>query len=280
MLFLVGVGVTLVFGVMRIINLAHGSMFMAGAYLTASAAAATGSFVAGAALGLAGVAAIAVVVERLVFRRLYRRGHLDQVLATFGLTLVFNELAIIAWGREPVFIDVPPLLAGAVDLGLGAPYPAYRLAVTAVAGLAGAALFLLVARTRFGMQVRASADDREVVAGLGIDVGRLSMAVFALSGVLAGLAGLMMGPIVTVQSDVGDKILVIVLTVVVIGGIGSVRGALLASLLIGVADTFGRILLPVWLGAAGSAAANMLVYLVMAAIIAVLPRGLVPRVGT
>ncbi|RII83265.1 branched-chain amino acid ABC transporter permease [Neopusillimonas maritima] len=273
LLFLMAIGVTLVFGVMRLVNLAHGSMFMVGGYLASAAAQATGSFWLAALCALVGAAIMAAVIEILIVRSLYRRGHMDQLLATFGVTLTLNELIVVIWGREPVFVNVPAMLSGHTDI-LGFPYPVYRLAITGVAILAGLVLMWVVTKTRFGMLVRAGADNRTMVAGLGVNVTVLYTLVFALAAFLAALAGMMSGPLIAMQPGVGDPILILTLTVVCIGGFGSLKGALAASLLVGLLDTFGRIFAPQWFGAAGNALASMLVYVLMAAVLYYRPAGL------
>ncbi|CAM5529249.1 branched-chain amino acid ABC transporter permease [Eoetvoesiella caeni] len=273
LLFLMAIGVTLIFGVMRLVNLAHGSMFMVGGYLASAGLQASGSFWVAIACALVGSAVLGVVLEILVIRPLYKRGHLDQLLATFGVTLTLNELVVVIWGREPVFMPIPQFLAGQLHL-LGVPYPVYRLAITVVAVVAGLVLMWLVARTRFGMLVRAGADNRMMVAGLGVNVVALYTLVFSLAAVLAGLAGMMSGPLISMQPAVGDPILILTLSVVCIGGFGSIRGALVASLMIGLLDTFGRIFAPQWFGAMGNTLANMLVYIIMAFVLFFKPAGL------
>jgi len=268
MLFLMAVGVTLVFGVMRIINLAHGSMFMLGGYFLVTSLAATGSTAAGLVLALALSVAVAVVLEMVVLRPLYARGPLDQVLATFGLTLFFNELVVVIWGREPLSLDVPEFLDGRVELLPGLSYPVYRLAITGVAIAAGALLYLFINRTRIGALIRAGSEKREIVAALGVNIGLLYTLVFALGAALAALAGMMTGPLLSIESGNGDPILILTLVVIVIGGLGSVRGALVGGLLVGIFDTFSRVLLPQLLGlSTGSGLTSMAVYVLMAAIL-------------
>ena len=275
-LFLMAVGVTLVFGIMDTINLSHGSLLMFGAYFVVEGVELTGSYGAGVVLALLGAALLSVIVEILIMRPLYRRGHLDQVLATFGLILFFNEVAVIVWGRAPLYLNIPEFLGGQVDL-LGVPYPAYRFAITAVAIVVGIALYFLISRTRTGMLIRAGADKRVVVEMMGVNIARLYTLIFALGGVLAGLAGIMTVPLVSVQPAIGDPILITTLVVVIIGGIGSIRGALIGALLVGVVDTFGRILFPLYFGTGtGSALANMTIYIVMAAVLLWRPKGLFP----
>jgi branched-chain amino acid transport system permease protein len=275
-LFLMAVGVTLVFGIMDTINLSHGSLLMFGGYFIVGAVELTGSYGLGLVLALFATALLSVIVEILVMRPLYRRGHLDQVLATFGLILFFNELAVMIWGRAPLYLSVPAFLDGPIDL-FGLAYPAYRFAITAVAAAVGIGLYLLIGRTRTGMLIRAGADKRVVVEMMGVNITRLYTLIFALGGVLAGLAGIMVVPLVSVQPAMGDPILITTLVVVIIGGIGSIRGALVGGLLVGVLDTFGRILFPVYFGTGtGSALANMTIYILMAAVLLWRPRGLFP----
>lgn len=268
MLSLMAVGVTLVFGIMRIINLAHGSMFMLGGYFLVAALSATGSTWLGLVLALAAAIAVAVILELVVLRPLYARRPLDQVLATFGLTLFFNELVVVIWGREPLSLDIPEFLTGHVAILPGLSYPVYRLAITGVAILAGALLYLLINATRIGALIRAGSEKREIVAALGVNIGFLYTLVFALGAALAALAGMMTGPLLSIESGNGDPVLILTLVVIVIGGLGSVRGALVGSLLVGVFDTFSRVLLPQLLGiSTGSGLTSMAVYILMAAIL-------------
>jgi branched-chain amino acid transport system permease protein len=268
MLFLMAVGVTLVFGIMRIINLAHGSLFMIGGYLLMAMLAWTHSYLFAVPLAFIAAALVAIALEVIVLRPLYQRGPLDQVLATFGLTLFFNEAVSVIWGREPIPLMVPPLLAGSVEIIPGTAYPAYRLAITGVAIVAGALLYLLITRTRVGALIRAGSDNREIVAALGINISLLYTLVFALSAMLAALAGIMMGPLLAVEPGVGDPILITTLVVVVIGGLGSMRGALAGALLVGVFDTLSRVLIPTVLATnATSALVNMAIYVLMAVVL-------------
>lgn len=283
MLFLMSAGLTLIFGVMGLINLAHGSFYMVGAFACASVAAATGSFWLGLAASLAAAAAAGALVEVTIIRRLYERDHLDQVLATFALILVFSEGTRWVFGSFPLYLDIPAALQGAVDLPGGLQYPAYRLAVIALGALVGLALYLLIARTRLGMRIRAGENDREMIAALGIDIRSLNTIVFALGCALAGLAGATVGALQSVQVGMGEPVLILAFVVIVIGGIGSIRGALFGALLVGLVDTAGRLLLP---GLAsllvppaeaarlGSGLASMLIYVVMALILALRPKGL------
>ena len=285
MLFLMAAGLTLVFGIMRLINLAHGSMYMLGAFVAATVTQTTGSFVLGLLAALPAAALVGWLVEMVVLRRLYARDHLDQVLATFGLILFFNALVQLVWGRQPLFMDVPEALAGSVELIPGVPYPAYRLAIIATGLTVAGLLYLLIARTRLGMQIRASASNRDMAEAIGINTPMLYTAVFALGAGLAGLAGLMAAPILAVESGMGESILIETFVVIVIGGLGSIRGAFLAALLVGLVDTLGRAFLPTLLRAflpaaeadgAGASLASMGIYILMAAVLLWRPRGLFP----
>ena len=284
MLFLMSAGLTLVFGIMQVINLAHGSFYMIGAYVGATVTARTGSFLLGLAAALPAAALAGMIVERIVLSRLYDREHLDQVLATFGLIMFFNEMTVIVWGRQPLFMDVPSWLSGSVELIPGIPYPSYRLAVIGVGIGVGIFLYLMFTRTRIGMQIRAGASNREMAGALGVNIKLLYTLVFGLGTLLAGLAGVMAGPILAVEAGMGESILILTFVVIVIGGIGSVRGALVGALLVGMVDTLGRAFLPVVLrlvlspayadGVAGPLAA-MSIYILMAAVLVWKPRGLV-----
>ena len=283
MLFLMAAGLTLVFGVMGLINLAHGSLYMVGAFACAGVAAWTGSWWLGLAASLVAAAAAGAVVEVAVIRRLYARDHLDQVLATFALILIFSEGTRWVFGSFPLFLSVPEVLAGAVRLPGGIEYPLYRMAII-VAGLAIAGgLFWLIGATRLGMRIRAGESDREMIAALGVDIDRLYAVVFALGAALAGLAGALVGTIQSVQVGMGEPVLILAFVVIVIGGIGSIKGALVGALLVGMTDTLGKFLLPVAFGAVmeparatavGSALASMLIYVLMAGVLVWRPRGL------
>ncbi len=283
MLFLMSAGLTLVFGVMGLINLAHGSLYMVGGFACAAVAAATGSFLLGIGAALAASALAGVIVEMTVIRRLYARDHLDQVLATFALILIFSEGTRWLFGSFPLFLDVPELLSGPVTLPGGIEYPAYRLMIIVVGLLVAAALFWLIARTRLGIRIRAGESDREMIAALGVDISKLYTIVFALGAALAGLAGAMVGAIQSVQIGMGEPVLILAFVVIVIGGIGSIKGALIGALLVGLTDTLGRFLLPVAFGAfmdassattIGSALASMLIYILMAGVLIFKPSGL------
>lgn len=285
MLFLMAAGLTLVFGVMGLINLAHGSLYMVGAFAAAAVAAATGNFLAALAGALVAAAIAGALVEIAVLRRLYRRDHLDQVLATFALILIFSESVRFVFGSFPLYLDAPRALAGSVRIG-GFSYPAYRLAIIAVGAAVALGLYLLINRTRLGVQIRAGEADREMIAALGIDIAKLYTVVFALGAALAGLAGALIGPIQSVQVGMGEPVLIMAFVVVVIGGIGSIKGAFAGALLVGIVDTVGRIFGPILLKAvmepsaaaqAGRVLAPMLVYILMAVILALRPAGLFGR---
>jgi len=288
MLFLMSAGLTLVFGIMRVINLAHGSLYMVGAYVAATVAQYTGSFMLGLLAALPAAAVVGMLMEMIVLRRLYDGDHLDQVLATFGLILFFNELTRIIWGRQPLFMDVPAWLSGTVEVIPGVPYPAFRLAIIAVGVLVAVFLYLLFTRTRLGMRIRAGAINREMIAALGVNIKLLYTLVFGLGALLAGLAGVMAGPILAVESGMGESILILTFVVIVIGGIGSTRGAMVAALMVGMVDTLGRVFLPDLLrlffppavaDGAGASLASMSVYILMAAILVWRPQGLFPQQG-
>jgi branched-chain amino acid transport system permease protein len=283
MLFLMAAGLTLVFGVMGLINLAHGSLYMVGAFAAAAVAGATGSFLLALVAALAAAAAAGAIVELLVIRRLYDRDHLDQVLATFALILIFSEGTRWIFGSFPLFLDIPDYLSGPVTLPGGIEYPLYRLTLI-VTGLAIAAgLFWLISRTRMGVRIRAGESDREMIAALGVDISKLYTVVFALGAALAGLAGAMVGAIQSVQVGMGEPVLILAFVVIVIGGIGSIKGALIGAILVGLTDTLGGLLLPevfkLFMEASaasttGSALASMLIYILMACVLVWKPQGL------
>jgi branched-chain amino acid transport system permease protein len=288
MLFLMAAGLTLVFGIMDMINLAHGSFYMVGAYLTATFAAWFDSFLIALVLAVPAAALVGLAVEWVALRTLYRRDHLDQVLATFGLILFFNELVRILWGPLAIFLDPPAWLSGQVEILPGAPYPAIRLAIIVVGIAVAGFLWWLIGRTRVGMLIRAGATNREMVTALGVDIRLLFTLVFALGAGLAGLAGAMAGPILAVQVGMGEQILILTFVVIVIGGIGSIRGALVGALLVGVVDTFARALLPdlfrlvmdpATADGAAAGIGSMAIYLLMAAVLFWRPRGLFPAHG-
>ena len=285
MLFLMASGLTLIFGIMDLINLAHGSLFMVGAYLCATIFQKTGSFMLGLLVALPGVAIVGILVEVFALRTLYARDHLDQVLATFGLILFFNELTKIIWGPRALFLDVPEALSGTIEIIPGAPYPTFRLAVIVVGIMVAIFLYLLITRTRLGMLIRASATNREIVGALGVNVKLLYTLVFGLGALLAGLAGAMAGPLFAVEVGMGEDILILTFVVIVIGGIGSIRGALVGAILVGLIDTLGRAFLPalfkLFLDPAtadgvGASLDSMAIYILMALVLAWKPRGLLP----
>ncbi|MHB1427065.1 MAG: branched-chain amino acid ABC transporter permease [Rhodocyclaceae bacterium] len=284
MLFLIASGLTLVFGIMDMINLSHGSLYMGGAYLGAAAAQASGSFVIGLCAAMLGMAVIGIVLELLLLRRLYLRDHLAQVLATFALILIANDLVRMIWGPQPLLLNPPAALAGPVEL-FGFSYPAYRLLIIAIGLAVALLLYLLVSHTRVGMWVRAGAANRTMAECMGVDVRWLFTGLFALGAALAAAAGTLLGPLLAVQVGMGENILILAFVVIVIGGIGSIRGALVGALLVGVVDTLGRALLPTLLravsapevaGHLGPALASIMIYLLMAAILFWRPQGLFP----
>lgn len=283
MLFLMAAGLTLVFGVMGLINLAHGSLYMVGAFACAAVATATGTFWLGLAASLVAAAATGAIVEMVVIRRLYLRDHLDQVLATFALILVFSEGTRWLFGSFPLYLTLPPILAGAVTLPGGLHYPLFRLVIIAVGATVALGLYLLITRTRLGIRIRAGETDREMIAALGVNIARLYTLVFTLGAALAGLAGALVGSIQSVQVGMGEPVLILAFVVIVIGGIGSVKGALVGALLVGMTDTLGKALLPAALArfidpssanTVGSALASMLIYILMAVVLLVRPQGL------
>ncbi|MEP2641428.1 branched-chain amino acid ABC transporter permease [Roseobacter sp.] len=283
MLFLMAAGLTLIFGVMGLINLAHGSLYMVGAFAAAAVAGATGSFVLALAASLIAAAAAGALVELLVIRRLYDRDHLDQVLATFALILIFSEGTRWAFGSFPLFLDIPAALSGPVMLPGGIQYPAYRLLIIAIGLTIAVGLFQLIGRTRIGIQIRAGESDREMIAALGVDISKLYTLVFALGAGLAGLAGALVGAIQSVQVGMGEPVLILAFVVIVIGGIGSIKGALVGAVLVGLTDTLGGVLLPGLFAtfmqpaaatAVGSSLASMSIYILMAGVLLFKPTGL------
>jgi len=269
MLFLTSAGLTLVFGIMNMINLAHGSLYMVGAFVAATVLARTGSFLLALAAAVPAAALTGIVMERFLLRWFYGRGHLDQTLVTLGLIMAMNEAVRMIWGPTPLQMPLPEALRGSVELLPGMHYPSYRLAVLGTGLLVALALYLLVVHTRAGSWVRAGASDRVAASALGINVTAVFATVFMAGAALAGFAGALAGPIFAVQVGMGEPILVLALVVIVIGGVGSIRGAFIASLLIGLCDTFGRVLLNPALG-------SMAIYVFMAMLLAWRPRGLFP----
>ena len=288
LLFLLAAGLTLVFGIMDLVNLAHGSLYMLGAYFAATFAVWTGSFVLAAVLAVAAALVVGMAVELIAMRRLYGRDHLDHVLGTFGLILFFDELVRLIWGPGGRSLPVPSWLNQSIQILPGMQYSAYRFAIILVSLLVALFLYVLVARTRTGMLIRAGASNREMVGALGVNIKLLYTLVFGLGAALAGLAGLMQAPILTVQIGMGENILILAFVITVIGGIGSIRGAFVAALLVGFIDTLGRSYLPELLGdvfgnaAASTAApalASMLIYILMAVVLVAKPQGLFPAPG-
>lgn len=284
LLFLLSAGLTLVFGIMNFVNLAHGSLYMVGAYIAAAVFNRYDSFLLAACVAVPATLVIGILLDRIVLAGLYTRDHLDQVLATFGLILVFNEVVQYLWGAAPVYINAPEALRGTVNL-FGLDYPAFRLVIIAVGLLSGLFLYLLINRTRVGMLIRAGASDAQMVDAMGVNIQRLNTLIFGLGAALAGLGGVMAGPIFSVRPGMGEPILILTLVVIVTGGIGSIRGAFYGALVVGVVDTLGRAFLPAifdelvrksFAQAAGPAIASMLIYLLMAFVLAARPNGLFP----
>jgi branched-chain amino acid transport system permease protein len=285
LLFLIAAGLTLIFGIMDMVNLAHGSLYMLGAYFAATFAALTDSFLLGAILALLATLVVGMAVEVIAIRRLYGRDHLDHVLGTFGLLLFFNELVRLIWGPAGMTLSLPPALLTAIQILPGLYYPLYRAIIIAVALMVAISLYLLIMRTRIGMLIRAGASNREMVGALGINIKLLYTFVFGLGAALAGLAGLMQAPISTVQIGMGENILILAFVVIIIGGIGSIRGAFVAAVIVGLIDTIGRAFLPdvvrMFLSysagsSLGPALSSMLIYTLMAAILVFRPEGLFP----
>ncbi|MGD9922054.1 MAG: branched-chain amino acid ABC transporter permease [Pseudorhodoplanes sp.] len=282
-LFLMTAGLTLTFGVMGLVNLAHGSIYMVGAFVCAYITLRSGSLAAGIASALASAAIIGALLETGVFRRLYARSHLDQVLATFALILIFNGLTKLYFGRQPYQIDVPEFLSGAVHIGESFSYPLYRLVIVLIGLIVAASLYYIIARTRVGMLIRAGSTNRDMVRALGVDLPLLFTLVFALGAVLAGLAGAIIGPVQAVEVGMGDQMVILAFVVIIIGGVGSVRGAMIASLMVGITDTVGRTVIPQMLksvtdittaSALGAAISSTSVYLLMIVVLLFRPTGI------
>jgi branched-chain amino acid transport system permease protein len=288
LLFLLAAGLTLVFGVMDLVNLAHGSLYMLGAYFAATFAALTDSFLLGALLAVGATLLVGMAVEVIALRRLYGRDHLDHVLGTFGLILFFNELVRLIWGPAGLTLPLPAWLNTPLELVPGLYYPTYRFAIIVVTLAVAGFLYVFVMRTRVGMLVRAGASNREMVGALGINIKLLFTLVFGLGAALAGLAGLMQAPILTVQIGMGENILILAFVVIIIGGIGSIRGAFIAAIFVGLIDVVGRTFLVDLLllflnqqaaSTAGPALSSMLIYIVMAVVLVLRPEGLFPVQG-
>ena len=283
MLFLMSAGLTLIFGVMGLINLAHGSLYMIGAFIAAAVASATGSFILALVAALSAAALAGAIVEMTIIRKLYNRDHLDQVLATFALILIFSEGTRWVFGSFPLFLDIPAYLQGAVTLPGGIQYPLYRITLIVFGLIIGAGLGLLITKTRIGVQIRAGENDREMVSALGVNISKLYTFVFALGAALAGLAGALVGAIQSVEVGMGEPVLILAFVVIVIGGIGSVKGALIGSILVGLTDTLGGIFLPKLFGLfmdlatatnVGSSIASMSIYILMSIVLVWRPTGL------
>jgi len=287
LLFLLASGLTLIFGIMDFINLSHGSFYMIGAYFCGSIVAHTGSFALGILVGLVGVFIVGALVEWFIARKLYREDHLDQVLVTFGLILIFDTLVHMLWGASGMAIPLPAVLNGQLTLG-ELVLPTYRLLII-VAGFAVAAiLYVLVSKTRLGMLIRAGASNRTMVEALGININRLFLFVFALGAAMAGLAGMLIAPITEASIGMGNDIIIVAFVVVIVGGIGSIKGAFYAAMILGLIDTLSRSYLDVLLGlampteyseTAAPAISAMLIYILMAAVLAFRPQGLFPPAG-
>ena len=284
-LFLVSAGLTLVLGIMNVVNLAHGSLYMLGAYISATFLTWTDNFLLAIVLMVPVILIIGILIELIVLRTMYDRDHMDQVLATFGLILFFNQGVIILWGPDSQGMNIPAFLEGSIDIIPGVPYPIFRVAIIG-AGLAMATfLFLLITRTKIGMLIRAGASNGQMVRALGVNIRLLFTVVFGLGAILAGFAGLMSGPISSVESGMGEDMLILAFVVIVIGGIGSIRGAVIASVLIGIVEMVGRSILPFLMKeyisedaaqTAGPAVASMLMYILMALVLFLKPQGLFP----
>lgn len=288
MLFLMAAGLTLVFGIMHLLNLAHGSLYMVGAYVCATVTQVSGSFLIGVIAALGASAATGMIIEVFAIRRLYAREHLDQVLATFGIILFFNELVKILWGPQALFLNPPDILNGTVEILPDTPYPAYRLFIIAVGLIVALGMRHLILKTKVGMLIRAGATHREMVGALGVNIDWLYTVVFGLGAMLAGLAGALAGPMLAIQVGMGENILILTFVVIIVGGVGSVRGALVGALLVGLVDTYARAFLPMSLREImdpssadniASAVSGMSVYILMAVVLLFKPSGLFQAYG-
>jgi branched-chain amino acid transport system permease protein len=285
LLFLLAAGLTLIFGIMDLVNLAHGSLYMLGAYFAATFAAVTGSFVLGAILALLATLVVGMALEVIAIRRLYGRDHLDHVLGTFGLLLFFNEAVRLIWGPGGLTLPLPSQMLTAVQVLPGVFYPLYRVVIILATLAVAFLLYVLVMRTRVGMLIRAGASNREMVGALGVNIKLLYTLVFGLGAALAGFAGLMQAPILTVQIGMGENILILAFVVIIIGGIGSIRGAFVAAIIVGLIDTIGRAFLPDLVrhfvsysagSSLGPSLSSMIIYMLMAAVLVFRPEGLFP----
>ena len=288
MLFLIAAGLTLVFGIMDVLNLAHGSLYMIGAYVAASVAQASGSFWVALPVATLVTGLIGLLLETTLIRRLYRRDHLAQVLATFAVILIADDTVKLIWGPAPIMLSAPAALAGPVELLPGVLYPAYRLLIIGVGLALALALYLFVTRTRTGMLVRAGSSNRDMASVMGVRVDRLFATIFVLGAMLSAVAGALLGPLLAVEIGMGENILILTLVVIVIGGIGSIRGAFVGAVLVGIVDTAGRAFLPDLLhrflsnavaAQLGPALAAIAIYVLMAAVLFFRPQGLFPARG-
>ena len=283
MLFLMSAGLTLIFGVMGLINLAHGSLYMVGAFAAAAIAGLTGSFLLALLAALTAAAIAGAIVEIVVIRQLYNRDHLDQVLATFALILIFSEGTRWVFGSFPLYLDIPSYLQGSVYLPGGIQYPLYRITLILIGIVVAIALGLMINKTRIGIRIRAGENDREMIAALGVDISKLYTIVFALGAALAGLAGALVGAIQSVEVGMGEPVLILAFVVIVIGGIGSIKGAMVGSVLVGLTDTLGGVFFPQVLQLfmdistatnLGSSIASMAIYILMGVVLIWRPTGL------
>jgi branched-chain amino acid transport system permease protein len=269
LLFLIASGLTLVFGVMGILNLAHGSMYMIGAYLLWYFVSVTGSFTAAALISAVIALVLGIVIERVLIQRLYNRNHLDQVLLTIGMIFVFNSLQSLLWGNDPHGVDVPSALDGAIPFTDNSSYPVYRIFAALVCVGIAAALYFVVSKTRLGMLIRAGESNREMVEALGVNIKNLYTIVFAIGVMLAAVSGIIAAPMSSIVPGMGESVLITCFVVVVIGGMGSIKGAFVGALLVGVISTFSAVLLP--------GMANMSIYIFMTLVLLVKPQGLFAR---
>lgn len=285
LLFLLAAGLTLIFGIMDFVNLAHGSLYMLGAFVCATLTFLTGSFIWGIILAIPLIALLGFLFEILIVRHLYEKDHLDHVLATFGIILIADTLVQLTWGPEGISIPLPEFLLGQVEILPGITFPSFRLLIIASGLLIAAGLYWLITHTRIGMLIRAGASNRTMVSALGVDIKTLFSGVFALGAVLAGIAGMLIAPITEATIGMGNDIIITAFVVIIVGGIGSMKGAFIAAILIGIIDTLGRSFLKDVLElfitsasaeTAGPALSSMLIYIIMALVLALRPQGLFP----
>lgn len=288
MLFLIAAGLTLVFGILDILNVAHGSLYMAGAYVAAQTMQVTGSLIFAVVVAAVATGLVGLVLELVLIRKLVVRDHLAQVLGTFAIILIANDAVKMIWGPAPMMMNMPATLSGPVRLLPDLLYPAYRLLIIAVGLIVALGLYLFVTRTRAGVLVRAGASNRLMATLMGVRVPLLFLSVFVLGAVLAALAGALLGPVSAIQAGMGEQILILVLVCIVIGGIGSMRGAFVGALLVGFVDTAGRAFLPMLLktffspavaSSVGPTLAAISIYVLMAVVLVFKPAGLFPARG-